>query len=128
MSLSSIVRRAVAIADKTTKSLQDTITFEAWIGFTDAGGPEYDSAISILAIIEEKQVLRRLASGQEVMQKATITIPRAVAANGAAERREPIDPRDRITLPSGYTGPILDVSGVTDPLTHRAYMYQVVLG
>jgi hypothetical protein len=129
MSLASLIRSAVATADKVTKTLQDsTVLIYPWINSDDNGGPLYDDPISVDAIVEEKQMLRRMSDGQEVMQKASITIPRPIADNGAANRREPIDPRDSIVLPSGYRGIILAVNGVIDPSTHNPYMFQIILG
>jgi hypothetical protein len=69
-----------------------------------------------------------MPGGAEVLQIATVTIIGPVAANGADERREPVDPRDRITLPNGFSGPILDVGGVVDPDTGSPYSVQVILG
>lgn len=128
MSLDSLIRQGVAVADRLTASLQDSVVFFAWIGSGSEGEPEYAAPISIPAVVEEKEYLRKLSSGEEVTQKASITIPRPVPPNGAANRKEPIDPRDQIILPSGYTGPILDVAGVVDPSTHQPYMLEVVLG
>jgi hypothetical protein len=128
MGLDSIVRKAVAIIDKQTTSLQDTIIFSPWIGSDIYGGPAYGSPINMKAIIEEKQILRRLSDGQEISQRATITIPRPIAPNGATDRREPIDTRDKIVLPSGYTGPILFIEGVMDPTTNAPYSFDIVLG
>jgi hypothetical protein len=129
MSLASTVRNAVAIANKVTKSLQDsTITITPWIGSDVYGAPLFGSPILVSGIVEERQYLRRLGNGQEVVQRASITILKPMTDNGAAERREPVDPRDKVVLPSGYTGPILDVMGITDPSTHNPYMIEILLG
>jgi hypothetical protein len=120
----------ILIIDEVLQSLnmQDTITIHPWIGINEYGGPLYGHSVSMLAIIEEKERVKRLDTGQEVRQKALITIPRTIAPHGAAQRREPIDPRDKIILPSGYTGPILEVMGVVDPETHVPYSFDVALG
>jgi hypothetical protein len=123
-----IVREGVAIADETTASLQDDILHYAWIADGDFSEPTYAPAILRKAIVEEKEYQRRLSNGQEITQRAAITIPRPIAANGAANRREPVDPRDKFVLPSGFTGPILNVNGVTDPKTHAPYMFEIILG
>jgi hypothetical protein len=128
MGFDTLVRNGVALADRMTTDLQVTIQIYPWIGTNDNGGPLYGSAVSMKAIVEEKEITRRLSTGQEVTQQAEITIPRPVAANGATERREPIDPRDKILLPSGLTGPILDVNGMVDPTTNQPYMFTVILG
>lgn len=129
MGLASTIRSAVAVVDAVVNDLQDDITVYPWIGIGSYGEPSYDTPVTMKAIVEEKESHRPyLVGGEEVIQRATITIPRPVAANGAAERREPIDPRDKIVLPSGYTGPILNVEGITDPSTHNPYMYVILLG
>ena len=129
MGYDSIVRKGVASADKMTDSLQCNVQHFAWIGSNDYGGPDYEpSPIIRRGIVEEKEYLRRLPDGQEVTQKASITFPRPIAANGAADRREPIDPRDKLILPSGYTGPILGVFGVVDPSTQQPYSFEVIMG
>lgn len=128
MGLDSIIRSGIALADKVVTILQDTITIAPWTGSDSQGGPTYGTPVSMLAIVEEKQFLRRLGNGQEVTQKAQVTIPRPIADNGTANRREPVDPRDLVVLPSGYNGPILDVNGVTDPQTHNPYMFVIILG
>ncbi len=43
-------------------------------------------------------------------------------------RQNPIDPRDKIVLPDGTTGPIVDVSGFVDQSTNLPYFSDVSLG
>ena len=128
MGYDTIIRNAVAVIDRQTATLQDTILFYAWTGFGTYGEPTYGSVVSMQAIVEEKQTLLHLSDGQEVSQRAKIVIPRPITANGATGRREPVDPRDKIVLPSGYTGPILSVEGVMDPTTNAPYSYDIILG
>lgn len=128
MSYADIIRQQIALADRLTTDLQDTIQFYAWIGSDDFTNPRYADPIPMKALVEDKVMEKRLPDGREVVQHAMVTILRPVAANGAAERREPIDERDKIVLPNGYTGPILSVNGLIDPSTHAAYMFEVMLG
>jgi hypothetical protein len=128
LNLDSLIREVVGIADNITGSLQDTIQYSAWIGYDDFNKPIYDSAIVMSAAIEEKQYDRRLPDGSIITQRATIQITRPIKPNGAVDRREPVDPRDKIVLPNGYTGPILFVDGMGDPDTHAPYAYEIVLG
>lgn len=128
MGFSSSIRNGVALANKLTKDLQVVVSFYAWIGTDDTGGPRYADPISVLAVVEDKHRTRRFSNGQEVVQKAVITILVPMNSNGASGRSEPIDPRDKFVLPNGTTGPILDVSGIVDPITNRPYMHEVVLG
>lgn len=128
MGLAEIVRSGVSIANRVTGSLQATVQHEAWTGVGAYGAPAFDSAATRPAIVEHKTRRRRLESGEEINQVAAVTIIGPIAANGATGRREPIDPRDRITLPNGYIGPILDVQGIVDPSTGLPYMYVVAIG
>lgn len=136
MDFSALIRDVgLPIIDEVTESLQGVIALRAWIGTDDYSKPTYANAIFIPAIIEDATHLRRIGRGQtditdaqETKLRSVITIPRPVAANGAANRKEPIDPRDQITLPNGYTGPIVNVEGVIDPLTGKPYMFVIGLG
>lgn len=125
----------VALADDLTggdisqeDTIQDTIVFYPWISDDDFSKPVYGSGISMKAVVVEKDYNRRMPSGEEIRQRAEITIPRPIAANGAANRKEPVDPRDKIVLPNGYTGPILNVDGVSDSSTHAPYLFTIILG
>ena len=128
MGLDSVVRSVVATANSVTASLQATVQHAAWTGNQQDGTDSFATAVPLQALVEFKQRLRRLPTGREVLQQAELTFIGPVTANGASGRREPIDPRDQITLPNGYTGPILDVQGLVDPSTSAPYLVQVVLG
>lgn len=129
MGYDTILRKGVAILDQQTSSLQDTVEFYAWESSGVYGEPQYSAQpIMMQAIVEERQVLRRMMDGTEVAQRAAIIVPRPIPPNGAPGRREPVDPRDKIVLPNGFTGPILYVNGVMDPDTNAPYSYEIVLG
>lgn len=128
MGLDTILRSGIALVDRATGSLQVTIVLSPWSGYGSYGEPTYGAPVLMQAIVDEKEGLRRLVNGQEVTQRAVVTIPRPITMHGAVDRREPIDPRDLLELPSGYIGPILDISGPTDPITRAPYMLEVVLG
>ena len=129
--MSTLVSSLIAVADNLTTSmgLQASVTHYAWTANGSTyGEPTYATGVARNAIVEMKQRLRRLAGGQEVLQQASVTFPRPITANGATGRREPIDPRDKIVLPNGYTGPILSVEGLENPDTTAPYMLEVILG
>lgn len=132
MAFDALIRSAIATADSVLESLQADVVHHAWIADgTTYGDPQYATpAITRSAIIEQKQRMRRMADGREILQLAVITFPRPIAANGAANRREPIDPRDKLVLPNGFTGPIADVSsiGPIDPTTGSPYGLEVIIG
>lgn len=104
------------------------MSLEAWTGSGAYTAPTFAAAVTLPAIVSMEQRLRRLPDGQEVTQHASLLFLQPVTANGASGRREPIDPRDRITLPSGYTGPILYVGGPIDPSTDAPFCVEVVMG
>lgn len=131
MGLGAVVRSAVAVANDITADLQDTITIEQWTANATDGypGKSYDSSISVSAIIEQGPRPFRTREGEVIQAAAVINILQPIAANGATGRVEPIDPRDRITLPDGYADtPIMGASGLVDPSTGRPYYYQIALG
>jgi hypothetical protein len=123
-----LVRSGIALANSLTSTLQVEVTHEAWTGQDGYGKPTYAAPIKRTAIVEQKQrwIRNRDSSVMAVMPKVTILGP--ITDNGAANRRDPIDMRDIITLPDGTTGPIQDVEFIMDPETNRPYMYEVTLG
>lgn len=130
MGLADIIRSGVATAHKVTLDLQATVTHEAWTGQDDTGKPTYASAETRTAVVDRKQRLRRSVGGQEMVSRHVLTFLAPIAANGAADRQEPIDPRDRFTLPDGSTGPIIDIASTVDAEsgTGEGYLYEVYLG
>lgn len=129
MSLRSIVRNAVSIADRVTAPLQATIQHSAWTGQDEFGDVTYTDPISRDCIVEYKiRDKLQSSSGRVIQSQALVTIIRPIDPNGAAGRVEPIDPRDLIVLPNGHSGPIIDIEGVVDPMTNSPYMYQVWIG
>lgn len=128
MGLDEVIRSAIAIAKSVTADLQADITLKAWTDAGAYGTPTYATAVTLPALVEEKHRLIRNADGEDMMSKTKVTILQPVTANGTTGRREPIDPRDEITLPNGATGPILDVAGLIDPSTGYPYMPEVWMG
>jgi hypothetical protein len=104
------------------------VSHEAWIGFSDDDGkPLYDVPVALQAHVQEGTNQLRLATGEEISTKACVSFLTPVEANGAADRREPIDPRDRITIrpgtPTEVTGVIVDNPGAQlDPSTGAPYI------
>lgn len=129
MGLNSTVSKAVSNIDSITADFQVSVRHYPWIGFdSTTGGPSYGSVVLRKGVVDYKQRLRKTSDGQEVTQQASITIPRPIIANGAADRREPVDPRDKFVLPNGYTGPILSIEGIINPSTGTPYAIDVILG
>lgn len=102
--------------------LLEPVTHEAWIGHKPGGYAEPDFAVPVtrLALVQEGTNQQRTPEGKEITVRACISFLDPIPANGAVGRREPVDPRDRITLRSGLTGPIVDAPGsVIDTETGR---------
>lgn len=128
MGLDALVRSGIAIAKSITGSLQADVVHAAWTGSGGDGAATYATGVVRPALIEYRSKLIRSTTGAEVMQRALVTFLEPIDADGATGRREPIDPRDRITLPDGTTGPVLEVKGLTDPTTSHPYLFEVSLG
>jgi hypothetical protein len=129
MGLAGLVRKSVALANKLTKDLQVPVIHEAWIGNdTTYGTPLYAAPIRRLALVEMKQRTLRSNTGMEITQRATVTFLYPIPANGAADRQEPLDIRDKLTLPSGYSGPIRIIEGLENNYPDSPYLLEVILG
>lgn len=128
MAFDDIIRTGVALADSLTGSLQGTCVHEAWTGQDISGAKTYAAPVNRQALVERKQRRMISSTGQEILSVAKIDFLRPIAPNGAAGRVEPVDSRDRITLPDGTTGPIVNVEALLDPDTDRGYFTTVYLG
>lgn len=128
--LSDVIADALELADELLEDEQilEPITVARWTGQDVEGDPTYAADITPPAIVELKQQLRKDANGVEVMSKTKLTIIRPIPDEGTAGRREPIDPRDKVTLPDGTTGPIIDIGGLVSGGTGKPYMLEVWLG
>lgn len=104
-----------------------TITHEAWNGSDGYGQPTYATGVSLPAVFVEKAESVRNRAGEEVVARGYLQILQAVAAEGTAGRDEPIDPRDRITLPDSEIAKIAAVEGIVDPSTGLHYAPKVWL-
>lgn len=128
MSLDALVRSGVAIAKSVTADLQVTVEHEAWTGVDGYAAPTYASAKKRQALVERTQRVIRTATGENQVARVRVLFLEPIKANGADGRVEPIDPRDRLTLPDGTVGQILDVSGMFDPTTDAPYFCEVFCG
>jgi len=128
MDLSKLVVAGVAIARDVTSSLQVEVSHEAWIKSGNNGQPTFATAVTRKAVVGYDRRLIKNNEGEKVMQSASVMFLDVIASNGATGRREPVDPRDQITLPDGHTGPIVNVRGPVDPNTNAPYFLEVALG
>lgn len=128
MGLLDVLRNGIALADSLTADLQDEVVHEAWIGQDFDGGAIYAVGVTRAAVVERKQRLIKTTDGREVMSTHYVGFLRPIAPNGATGRQEPVDPRDRITLSNGSTGPIVSLDGFMDRAFDRPMYTQVFLG
>ncbi len=136
MALSDVVRTAIGIADNLTKSFQVEVKHYAWIGTNMKSEFEYDPEFVVRkALSQKKRARQRFEATSEISQVTILTFIGPIAEHGAANRQEPIDPRDKIILPDGTTGPLSDIGrrselqgGLDDPTTNQPYMFQVTVG
>jgi len=119
MGLASVVRGAVATANRVTKDLQSTVSHQSAMSTPSSKGViAYGAAVSRRALVDWKQKVMRTSNGQEVTTRASVTFLEPVA----------VTLLDVIILPDGTTGPILDVGGFVDASTGRPYLMEVWLG
>lgn len=126
-----ILRSGVKIANSLTRGVQCNISHEAMIGTDGMGSFTYASSVNRKCVVDMTTRVIKMG-GELITVAATLTFVGDVPANGAVTdppRVEPIDPRDRITLPNGWTGPIISSPGaVIDPGTNRGIIQEVMLG
>lgn len=118
MGLASVVRKGVAVANRVTQDLQPEVKHEVFVSQTGFGVPTFKSAITRRAIVEPRQRLIRMPDGSERWTQHQVTFLGNVA----------IDARDRLTLPGGKTGPILEIKGFADAERGGSFVTQVWLG
>lgn len=128
-----LLRSGIATADGLTKGVQGVITLEQCTGQDGKGKRTYATGIPVHAVIDLTRKQRTTGAGLVITVIAALTIMETVPANGTAiatqPRQEPIDPRDRITLPDGRTGPIVSVPGaVLDPGTGYGLIQSIEIG
>jgi hypothetical protein len=128
-----LIRSGVATAHKLLGGfggLEVEVEFEQWIGSDANGQPLYAGPKTLEAVVELATQPPRLslATNKQVTPRARVTLLSMPSANGAEGRTEPIDSRDRFTLPDGQVGNVLAISGVFDPVTNAQYSVEMWIG
>jgi len=118
MGLLDTVRAGVAIANQLTTDLQATVTHRVFVSSGGSGSSQYTN-VSRKALVTRKQRLVRSSSGDMSMSQAQVVFldPGVV-----------VKEFDKIILPDGTTGPILNTDGFVDAVTGRPILTQVYLG
>lgn len=119
MAFLPIIRSGIALADKMTKDLQPKVKLEKFIGVTGSGKRTYSAAVMVPAIVDWKQKHVMTASGQLAVSRASVMFLDPTIL---------VDDDDRITLPDGTTGPIIDMAGFIDAETGHPVSTEVFLG
>ncbi len=130
--LDAIIRSGVEAWNAATATAQGVVTFEAFVGPSDALGDDgaYADPIPLRCHILRDPASDPTSTGDAQKTLATLGFLSPIPPNGSPHRQsEPIDPRDRFTLPDGSSGPITEIAGgYVDPATGVPYLTQVTLG
>ena len=129
MSLDSVFEQGIALLNSVTKSIQEPVRIKPWIGEDLYGKVSYGATRKYKAVVTRNESEVRLGDGRMIHITAIIAFLRPIPHIGAAGRTEPIDVRDKIYLVDDTTGPIVSLTGPTDPPgTKSRYFQQVMLG
>src|SRR5688572_2046525 len=132
MALRDIIAKGVATINTITKDLQGSVSHYPWIAQNAFGSTQHQSPfgqpITRTAIIEQQGRWRQMPNGNMVFTYAHLIFLEPFEHINAPNRKNPIDPRDRLILPDGTTGPIVDVDGLYNPGTNSPYFCEVWLG
>lgn len=115
------------IADRVTKPLQATVTYQRKLSEDGFGGITYSAAVPLRAIVDYASKQVRTRDGILTVTRATIDLL-DVAAIVAATSGQGIGNDDKFTLPDGDVGVILDISGFIDAGTKNPIATKVMLG
>lgn len=125
MGLGEAIRSAVEAARVASESIQDVVQHEVWLRQSATGEARYADPVGYKALVQEGSKQHETANGSIVSTRARISF------FPDADTRIPpaISVRDRITLPSGLTGFIVDVrEGLSDPETKTQLIRNAWLG
>lgn len=129
-----LLRAGVKIIDKVTKSfgLQAETYYRRHVSSDGAGGkvydpPEDEDAITLLAIVEDRQEEVRTFAGELSQSRTHITYLDLLAVF-AATGGNGIKEQDMISLQNGETGQILAIAGFMDAGNGQLIPTEVYLG
>lgn len=102
MGLGTAIRKLVGVANSLTSDMQPTVIHESYTGETGSGDHTFAAPVHRPAIVNWERRQVRTAEGELTVSRASVTFldPTVI-----------VNDQDRITLPDGTTGPILDMSG-----------------
>ncbi len=128
----NVLESGIQLLDSLIPGVKTVCTLEQFTG-SDANGDEtYAPPITDIEAVVDYTNKVTIRNAQIVSISATLTILKEVPFNNTVTdppRRNPIDPRDKITLPDGTTGKILSVPGaVNNPTTGTGFIQVVEIG
>jgi hypothetical protein len=127
MDFAGLVRKYVAVADRVVKSLEPTVMVAHMTAADEYGKKTLGEPVGVRALVDWKQQQVRTSSGVLSVSRVMVTFL-DVGGLLAATNNEGLDDSDRIMLPDGTTGPILDMGGFIDAGTGRPFATEVYLG
>lgn len=128
MGLLDVLRAGIKTADKITKPLQANVSYVRVTARDAYGAPSaYATAVTLKAIVDQKQRPVRTRSGIETVSSATLTFL-DVAVIARVTNSQGIDSDDQFTLPDGTTSKVLALGGFVDAGTAQPVATEVMLG
>lgn len=128
----NVLEAGIKVLDSLIPGVKTTFLLEQFTGVDANGDETYAAPIDDIDAVVDYTNKVTLRNGQMVSISATLTILKPIPFNNTLTdppRRNPIDPRDRITLPDGTTGKILSVPGaVNNPSTGTGFIQVVEIG
>jgi hypothetical protein len=126
MSLLDVLRSGVAVADSILKPLQADVSVERYLGTDGYGTDLWAPAVLMKALVDYTTRAPDTYSGDPFVKVILtfIDINEMVAKTDG----KGINDQDKITLPDGVTGPILNLAGFMDAGTGRLLATEVFLG
>jgi hypothetical protein len=127
MSLLHVVRAGIAVADSVTQPLQATVMFAKYTGSDEYGEAQFADPMPIAAIVDWKQKQLRTQGGILSVSRASVLFI-DIKELMKVTNNEGVSDEDKIVLPDGTTGPILDMAGFIDAGTGLPMTTEVFLG
>ena len=127
MSLLTVLQAGVKVANKVTRPLQSTITFERDMGNDARGARTFGLKTPLHAIVDDKVTMVRTREGVLTATRSVATLL-DIAEIVAATAGKGIAINDRITLQDGSVSPILGLAGFIDAGTGHPIATTLMLG
>lgn len=129
MNIDQVFTQAIAALNGTTQGIQELVRIRPWISEDLYGKRSFGATRKYKAVVTRNAGEVRTRDGRTINIRAVVAFLRPITPIGAVGRQEPIDPRDEIYLVDDVTGPIISISGPTNPpATKVRYFQQVTLG